>query len=41
MVTEGRDGVVRTSFFFFFSEVTRAREKSQLFYAGCVHFTVD
>ncbi len=33
------DGVVQTSHFF--TEVTRAREKAQLLYAGCVHFTVD
>ncbi len=24
-----------------FTEVTRAREKAQLLYAGCVHFTLD
>ncbi len=24
-----------------FTEVTSAREKAQLLYAGCVHFTVD
>ncbi len=24
-----------------FTEVTRTREKAQLLYAGCVHFTVN
>ncbi len=38
MVTEGSDWVVWRHIF---TEVTRAREKAQLLYAGCVHFTVD
>ncbi len=38
MVTEGGDS---SSHLTIFMEVTRAREKAQLLYAGCVHFTVD
>ncbi len=40
MVTEGGDRVVQTSHHIF-TEVTRAHEKVQLLYAGCVSFTVD
>ncbi len=36
MVTEGSDSSSDI-----FTEVTRAREKTQLLYAGCVHFNVD
>ncbi len=38
MVTEGGDSSFGRHIF---TEVTRAREKAQLLYAGCVHFTVD
>ncbi len=45
MVTEGGDWVVRTSHFYGSHKGswkgTRAREKAQLLYAGCVHFTAD